>query len=77
KWDGSSDMSKHISKIHMAEKKLSSVKRIVDEEFMAFLLLHSLPNNPKFKTLITTILNSIQSDKTISFSEVKSRLMAQ
>ncbi|KAF8587459.1 hypothetical protein K439DRAFT_1338306 [Ramaria rubella] len=75
--DRSSDISEHISKIRTAEKKLSSMKQIVDKEFMAFSLLHSLPSNPKFKTLITTILNSVQSDKTLSFSKVESRLMAQ
>ncbi|KAF8592786.1 hypothetical protein K439DRAFT_1268141, partial [Ramaria rubella] len=48
-----------------------------DEEFMAFALLHSHPNTPKFKTLIMTILNSVQSNNTISFSEVESCLTAQ
>ncbi|KAF8581678.1 hypothetical protein K439DRAFT_1353264, partial [Ramaria rubella] len=47
------------------------------DEFMAFILLHSLPTTPKFKTLITTILNSIQSNNTISFSKVESHLMAR
>ncbi|KAF8582340.1 hypothetical protein K439DRAFT_1262212, partial [Ramaria rubella] len=76
-WDGSSNISEHISKICKAERKLSSMKQTVDEEFMVFALLHSLPNTPKFETLIMMILNSIQSNNTISFLEVESRLMAQ
>ncbi|KAF8585379.1 hypothetical protein K439DRAFT_1276308, partial [Ramaria rubella] len=75
--NGLSNISEHISNICEAKRKLSSMKQTVDEQFMAFALLHSLPNTPKFETLIMTILNSIQSNNTISFSKVESHLMAQ
>ncbi|KAF8578053.1 hypothetical protein K439DRAFT_1276579, partial [Ramaria rubella] len=59
-WDGSSEVNKHLSKLHAADKRLASMKRHIDDEFMAFFLLHSLPKTSQFETLMTTILNSIQ-----------------
>ncbi|KAF8576109.1 hypothetical protein K439DRAFT_1281880, partial [Ramaria rubella] len=58
-WDGTSDINTHVSKIRAAEKKLTSMKRWIDEEFLAFMLLRSLPKTQCFETLTTTIINSI------------------
>ncbi|KAF8580771.1 hypothetical protein K439DRAFT_1267190, partial [Ramaria rubella] len=77
-WDGTSNISEHISKICTAERRLTSMKQQVDEEFMAFLLLRSLPKTQHFETLTTTIMNSIPThNTTLKFSDVESRLTVQ
>ncbi|KAF8585445.1 hypothetical protein K439DRAFT_1343532 [Ramaria rubella] len=45
KWDGSTDIHEHISKLRSAKQRLAGMKRKVNEEFMAFALLHSLPKS--------------------------------
>ncbi|KAF8590860.1 hypothetical protein K439DRAFT_1328861 [Ramaria rubella] len=46
RWDGTTDIHKHISKIHAADKRLAGMKRQLDNEVMAYALLHSLPKTP-------------------------------
>ncbi|KAG5353621.1 hypothetical protein C0989_004301 [Termitomyces sp. Mn162] len=45
KWDGSpSTLSNHISVISAANAKLTAMKKQVNPELLAFIFLHSLPN---------------------------------
>ncbi|KAG6808409.1 hypothetical protein H0H87_008812 [Tephrocybe sp. NHM501043] len=44
KWDGSlTTLSDHIAAISAADSKLTAMKKNIDKEFLAFILLYSLP----------------------------------
>ncbi|KAJ7918868.1 hypothetical protein B0H13DRAFT_1573181, partial [Mycena leptocephala] len=48
----------------------------LDKEFLAFLLLHSLPNDLKWETFKSSVLNSLPSGTTLDFDDVSERLIA-
>jgi hypothetical protein len=59
-WDGQSSVEEHIGKIRTASGTLDAMGRPVGDEFLAFLLLYSLPqDDPNWDTFRTSILNSI------------------
>ncbi|KAG6873954.1 hypothetical protein C0995_008993 [Termitomyces sp. Mi166 len=71
KWDSFSSMfNDHISAISAANAKLTAIKKQIDSEFLAIILLHSLPDKTVWETFYTTILSSITLEKALSFSEL-------
>jgi hypothetical protein len=59
-WDGVLDIQDHIGRIWAASQTLSAMGRPLGDEFLAFLLLHSLPHeDTTWDTFRTTILNAI------------------
>jgi len=75
KWDGDqSTLDNHIAAIKSGDAKLSGMKKPIDAEFLAFLLLNSLPDDSIWETFRTTILNSIPNNTTLSFADIASRL---
>ncbi|KAG6893469.1 hypothetical protein C0993_001025 [Termitomyces sp. T159_Od127] len=46
------------------------MKKQINPKFLAFILLHSLPNNNIWETFRATILNSLAPEKVMSFSEL-------
>jgi transposase InsO family protein len=59
RWDGVSSVEDHISRIREASSILDAMGRGVSDEFLGFLLLHSLPDEPIWDTFRTTILSAI------------------
>ena len=76
KWDGSPDtVQDHIATIAAGDSKLVAMKKPMDSEFLAFLLLHSLPNDPVWEMFKTSVLNAIPKDEKITFSGISDRLV--
>ncbi|KAG6901774.1 hypothetical protein C0995_008116, partial [Termitomyces sp. Mi166 len=75
KWDGTpSTLSNHISAISAADAKLTAMKKQIDCEFLAFILLHSLPDKTVWESFHATVLSSLAPGKTLSFSELADHL---
>jgi hypothetical protein len=53
------------------------MKKGIDDEFLAFLLLHSLPSDAMWETFKSSVLNSLALDAKLSFAAVESRLTAE
>ncbi|KAH0581027.1 hypothetical protein H2248_012170 [Termitomyces sp. 'cryptogamus'] len=71
KWDGSpSTLSNHISVISAANAKLTAMKKQVNPEFLAFILLHSLPDKTMWESFHATVLNLLAPGKALSFPEL-------
>ncbi|KAF9005668.1 hypothetical protein BDQ17DRAFT_1182204, partial [Cyathus striatus] len=49
----------HIASLSAADSKLTAMKKPINAEFLAFLLLHSLPNDPTWETFKSSVLNSL------------------
>ena len=71
RWDGSATtLNDHISAISAADAKLTAMKKQIDREFLAFILLQSLPDNNVWESFHATVLNSLAPGKAMSFSEL-------
>ncbi|KIY43750.1 hypothetical protein FISHEDRAFT_29801, partial [Fistulina hepatica ATCC 64428] len=70
-------MDSVISKYEAQSTGLRGMTKSVDDEFTAFLLLHSLPNEEPWTTLRTSILNSIPASSKLSFADAETRILLQ
>ncbi|KAJ7829808.1 hypothetical protein B0H14DRAFT_2366286 [Mycena olivaceomarginata] len=52
------------------------MKKPLDKEFLAFLLLHSLPTDLKWETFKTSMLNSVPVGVTLDFGDISEQLIA-
>ncbi|KIY45118.1 hypothetical protein FISHEDRAFT_29274, partial [Fistulina hepatica ATCC 64428] len=79
RWDGvpGESLMDHITRIRSLGSQLRGMTKFVDDEFVAFLLLHSLPNEEPWTTLRTSILNSIPAKSKLSFADVETRILLQ
>ncbi|KJA17869.1 hypothetical protein HYPSUDRAFT_105098, partial [Hypholoma sublateritium FD-334 SS-4] len=76
KWDGTPDtIQDHIATIAAGDSKLVAMKKPMDSEFLAFLLLHSLPDDPVWEMFKTSVLNTIPKDEKITFAGISDRLV--
>ncbi len=77
-WDGSSPVEDHIAKIRGANQKLISFGKPMGDEFMAYFLLHSLPqSSDTWKNFTPSVVNSVAVDKALDLSSVESRILAE
>lgn len=77
KWDGdTSTLQAHIAALASADAKLTSMKKAIDPEFLAYMLLHSLPDDNTWEAFKSTVLNSLPKGATLSFAELSERLSA-
>ncbi|KIY52032.1 hypothetical protein FISHEDRAFT_36098, partial [Fistulina hepatica ATCC 64428] len=79
RWDGTvgEPLTDHITCIRSLGSQLRSMIKSIDDEFTAFLLLHSLPNEDPWSTLRTSILNSIPANSKLTFADVETRITLQ
>lgn len=78
KWDGSRDIAEHISKICTLNCTLTAMKKPVEDKFLAFLLLFSLPSDDvRWEAYKSAVLNTIPDGKSLSFSEVEVHISAE
>ena len=71
RWDGSATMlNNHISAISAADAKLTAMKKQINHEFLAFILLQSLLDDNVWESFHATVLNSLAPRKAMSFSEL-------
>jgi Reverse transcriptase (RNA-dependent DNA polymerase)/Pol polyprotein, beta-barrel domain/gag-polypeptide of LTR copia-type/Integrase core domain/GAG-pre-integrase domain len=77
RWDNASPLDTHIAAIRSANHRLTAMEKGIDDEFLAFLLLHSLPSDTMWETFKSSVLNSLVSDAKLSFAAVESRLTAE
>uniref|UniRef100_A0A8H7XX46 Uncharacterized protein n=1 Tax=Psilocybe cubensis TaxID=181762 RepID=A0A8H7XX46_PSICU len=76
KWDGDPEtVQDHISSLAAGDSKLVAMKKPIDSEFLGFLLLHSLPDDPVWEMFKTSILNAMPKDSKITFSDIADRLV--
>ncbi|KAF8573922.1 hypothetical protein K439DRAFT_1277638, partial [Ramaria rubella] len=59
KWDGVSGIEEHISQFSTINSKLTSLKKPVNDFFLAMLLLQSLPTTPNWEMFKSSVLNSL------------------
>ncbi|KAH0579044.1 hypothetical protein H2248_003204 [Termitomyces sp. 'cryptogamus'] len=77
KWDGSpSTLSSHISSISAANTKLVAMKKPIDPEFLAFILLSSLPKDNVWEAFHATIPNSLTPGTSLAFPALADHLTA-
>ncbi|KAG6899590.1 hypothetical protein C0993_008890 [Termitomyces sp. T159_Od127] len=75
KWDGSPTMlSEHITTISAADTKLTAMKKQINCEFLAYILLHSLPDDNIWESFQATILNSMATGQALTFAEISDQL---
>ncbi|PPQ86235.1 hypothetical protein CVT26_001832 [Gymnopilus dilepis] len=75
KWDGDiSSIQDHISAISAADAKLTAMQKPIDPEWLAFILLNSLPDNDSWESFKTSVLHSLPKDTPLTFSELSNRL---
>ena len=67
-------LSKHIAAISAVDAKLTTMKKKINCEFLAFILLHSLPDDNMWELFQATILNSTVPGKLLAFSELSNCL---
>ncbi|KIY48102.1 hypothetical protein FISHEDRAFT_22001, partial [Fistulina hepatica ATCC 64428] len=79
RWDGAvgEPLTDHITCIRSLGSQLRSMIKSIDDEFTAFLLLHSLPNEDLWSTLCTSILNSIPANSKLTFADVETHITLQ
>ncbi|KAG5349710.1 hypothetical protein C0989_002291 [Termitomyces sp. Mn162] len=69
KWDKSpSTLSNHISALSAADTKLTAMKKEINHEFLAFILLQSLPKDIIWESFKATILNLLAPRTSLTFS---------
>ncbi|KAF9555176.1 hypothetical protein CPC08DRAFT_612866, partial [Agrocybe pediades] len=77
-WDGDvTTVQEHIASLAAADAKLTAMKKPIDPEFLSFLLLHSLPDDPTWETFKSSVLNSMPAGTKLSFSELSDRITFQ
>ncbi|KLO08111.1 hypothetical protein SCHPADRAFT_835752, partial [Schizopora paradoxa] len=76
-WDGTSPIDDHITKLRSASNRLVSLKKPIDNEYLAFILLLSLPSNQFWDNFKSSIVSSQNSDTPLTFETVASRLAVQ
>lgn len=75
KWDGTrKTLQEHLTFLTSSRQRLSALGRKIDDEFMAFLLLHTLPEGDKWETFKSTTLNALGKDQVLSFSDLSVKL---
>ncbi|KIY50116.1 hypothetical protein FISHEDRAFT_25212, partial [Fistulina hepatica ATCC 64428] len=79
KWDGTigEPLTDHVTRIRSLGSQLRGMIKSIDDEFTAFLLLHSLPPEEPWATLRTSILNSIPANSKLTFADVETRISLQ
>ncbi|KIY47113.1 hypothetical protein FISHEDRAFT_7155, partial [Fistulina hepatica ATCC 64428] len=70
-------LTDHITRIRSLGSQLRGMIKSIDDEFTAFLLLHSLPSEEPWTTLRTSILNSIPANSKLTFVDVETRITLQ
>lgn len=76
KWDGDiSKIQEHIATLSSADAKLTAMKKPINSEFLAFMLLHSLPDSDTWETFKSSILNSMPKGEIITFQDIANCLM--
>jgi hypothetical protein len=76
-WDGTSSVSEHISSLSAANAKLVAMKKGFDDKFLAFLLLHSLPEATAWDNFKSSILGALPDGSVLSFTAVANHLTAE
>ena len=76
-WDGTSPIDDHITKIRSASNRLIALKKPIDNEYLAFFLLLSLPSNQFWENFKSSVISSQNPDSPLTFETVVSRLSAQ
>ncbi|KAF9552473.1 hypothetical protein CPC08DRAFT_606571, partial [Agrocybe pediades] len=78
KWDGDvTTVQEHIASLAAADAKLTAMKKPIDPEFLSFLLLHSLPDDPTWETFKSSVLNSMPVGTKLSFSKLSDHITFQ
>lgn len=67
----------HISSLASDSCKLISMSKTLDDEFLAYLLLHSLPNTSAWETFKSSVLNSLPTNLKLTFKNLSDRLQAK
>ncbi|KAF8576165.1 hypothetical protein K439DRAFT_1623071 [Ramaria rubella] len=67
RWDGMSNVEEHVSCFSTINLKLTSLKKPIDNFFLAMLLLQSIPATPNWETFKSSVLNSLLSSTDLSF----------
>ncbi|KAG5335171.1 hypothetical protein C0989_002039 [Termitomyces sp. Mn162] len=57
-----------------ADAQLTAMKKQIDQEFFAFILLHSLPDDNIWESFCATVSNSLMPGKPLAFSELSDHL---
>jgi gag-polypeptide of LTR copia-type len=70
-------MQVHIDFLLGKNKKLAASKQAFDDEFMAQLILMSLPSPSLWDTIIVTLLQSVSDTKKLSTVDVTARLLQE
>ncbi|KIY48656.1 hypothetical protein FISHEDRAFT_28510, partial [Fistulina hepatica ATCC 64428] len=70
-------LTDHITRIRSLGSQLRGMIKSIDDEFTAFLLLHSLPSEEPWTTLCMSILNSIPANSKLTFADVETRITLQ
>lgn len=77
RWDGTSSIDDHIGRLLADHRRLTSLKKPMDDEFLAYALLNSLPSNSRWDTFRTTILSAIPIGQSLTFHDVDARIHAE
>jgi hypothetical protein len=77
-WDpATTTIEDHVSKLRNASARLTAMGRPVSDEFLAFFLLASLPQDPFWDNFRTSVTQSVAPNTSLKFEDVDSRLQTQ
>ena len=77
KYDDQASIKDHISSMAANAQKLAAMKCTLDDKFLAFLLLYSLPPTPLWEAFKSSILNSFPTSAKLTFDNVSDQLAAE
>lgn len=71
KWDGIEDISALVSRLRIYQQTLTALGFPLDDTIYAFILLYTLPDNPKNAQLWSQITSSVAKGDVLTFSHVE------
>jgi len=75
-WDGNSRVLEHIASLRTSESRLTAIKFTVNAKVMAFILLNSLLNTPKWELFKTSFINTME-DAKLTFDTAETQIITE
>ncbi|KAJ7260422.1 hypothetical protein B0H12DRAFT_985671, partial [Mycena haematopus] len=71
------DFDAHIAKIRTGNLRMTSMARAVDDEFLGWILLKSLPETAQWRAFVSQTVNHVPDGGKLSFAGTEARIKAE
>ena len=77
KYINGTSIDNHVSFLTSNSHRLISMNKALDDKFLAYLLLHSLPSTSAWETFKSSVLNSLPTNSKLTFENASDHLQAE